>query len=119
MQKRDDIDSAESHIEPIFERVEAYGKVQFELIKFKSMHKGVHVISSFISSIIVYAALTLFIVFASIALSIWLGEIIGHAYWGFGFVALFYGILALILQVFMRKSIKDAFSNALVKQFNS
>ena len=93
----DDERRIESPMDPLFERFEAYAKVQLELIKYKSMHKGVQVISSMIAGFVVFSTLAFFLIFVSIALAIWLGELVGHAYWGFCLLALFYGLIAFIV----------------------
>lgn len=103
-----------SLIEPLFERIENYGKTSAELIKLKVVHKSSHIMSEFIFRAIILLILSLFIVFVTIGLSLWLGEIIGKTYYGFFCISVFYLITGVILQMFMRKSIKKHIANILI-----
>jgi hypothetical protein len=103
-------------IEPLFERAETYGKTSLELIKLKTLNKTTEVLSSGISRGIVVIVISMFLVFSSIGISIWLGDLLGKSYYGFFCVAGFYGILGVVLYAFMHKWIKKWVSNSLILQ---
>lgn len=103
-------------IEPLFERAEAYGKTSLELIKLKALNKTTEVVSSGVSHGIVVIVISLFLIFSSIGVAIWLGDLLGKSYYGFFCVAGFYGILGVVLYFFMHKWIKKRISNSLVLQ---
>lgn len=103
-------------LEPLFEKAEAYGKTSYELFKLKTTEKTVNVLSVFFSRSISILAIYTFIIFVSIGISLWLGDLLGKLYYGFLCVAAFYGITACILFFFMHDQIKKWTGNLLVKQ---
>jgi hypothetical protein len=54
--------------------------------------------------------------FLSLGLAGWLGEILGNAYYGFFVVAAFYGIAGIIIHFFMHKWLKKMVRNNFIKQ---
>ncbi len=107
----------ETIIEPLFERVQEYGKTSYELIKLKTVEKTVGFLSSFLSRAIVMATLSIFLLLFSIGISFWVGELLGKVYYGFLLVAAGYLLLAGVLFFFFRNRLKNSFSNRLVTQF--
>lgn len=103
-------------VEPLFERAEAYGKTSLELIKLKALNKITEVLSSGVSRGIVVIVISMFLVFSSIGLALWLGDLLGKSYYGFFCIAGFYGILGVVLYAFMHKWMKKCVSNSLVSQ---
>jgi hypothetical protein len=103
-------------LEPLFEKAEAYGKTSYELFKLRATEKTVNVLSTFFSRGIAILALYIFIIFFSIAISLWLGDLLGKVYYGFLCVAGFYGIITCIIYFFMHNWIKKITSSAIVKQ---
>jgi hypothetical protein len=103
-------------IEPLFERVEEYGKTSLELIKLKALNKTTEVLSTGVSRGLVIIVLFIFINFASIGAALWLGGLLGKLYYGFFCVAGFYGIIGIVLFVFMHKWIKKCVSDSIVLQ---
>lgn len=104
-----------THImEPLFERVQEYGKTSYELIRLKTLDKAVGFLSTFASRVVVIFVLSLFLLFGSIGLSLWLGELLGKIYFGFFCVAGFYLFLGSVLFFFFKNRIKNYFSNSIV-----
>ena len=101
-------------IEPLIERIENYGETSAELIKLRVIHKSSRVMSEFIFRAIILFVLSLFLIFLTAGLSLWLGELTGKTYYGFLWVSLFYLITGVILYVFMRTSIKKYIANILI-----
>lgn len=103
-------------LEPLFEKAEAYGKTSYDLFKLKATEKTINVLSVFFSRSISILSIYTFVIFVSLGISLWLGDLLGKLYYGFLCVAGFYGIMACVLFFFMHNQIKKWAGNLLVKQ---
>jgi len=103
-------------IESLLERAVEYGKTSFELAKLKALDKTSDVISTLIPHTIVLVFIASFMLFLNLGLAFWLGEILGKTYFGFFVVAAFYGLIGIILRLFMYKWLKKHFCNYIIKQ---
>jgi ABC-type multidrug transport system permease subunit len=103
-------------LESLLERATEYGKTSFELVKLKALDKTSCVISSFASSSVIFILIASFLLFFSLGLSFWLGEILGEVCFGFFVVAVFYIIIGIVLNFFMHKWLKRIFTNYIIKQ---
>jgi len=103
-------------IESLLERTAEYGKTSFELAKLKVLDKTSDVVSSFIPHSVAFVLIASFMLFLSLGLAFWLGEILGKIWFGFFVVAAFYGITAIILYFFMHKWLKKRICNYIIKQ---
>lgn len=105
-----------SIIESLIERTTEYGKTSFELIKLKTLDKASDVVSSFVPNSIVAVFYISLLLFCSLGLAFWLGEIFGAIYYGFFIVAVFYGITGIVIHLFMHKWIKRIVGDNFIKQ---
>jgi hypothetical protein len=103
-------------LEPLFDRAEDYAKTSFELYKLKTISKTAEVVSTFVSRGAVVIVVSMFLVFASIGLALWLGDLFGKTYLGFFCVATFYIVLGYVLYYFLHKSIKRQVSNSIISE---
>lgn len=103
-------------IETLFKRTVEYGETTLELTKLKAVEKVSDIGASLSSIIIAYTVIILFILFASLSLAIWLGEILGKIYLGFFAVAAIYGLLVILIQLFLGKWIKKLIGNYIIKK---
>lgn len=103
-------------IEPLFERVETYGKTSYELIKLKAVDKTSEVVSTIVSRGAVVLMLSMFIVIVNIGIALFLGDILGKSYYGFFCVAGFYAIIGGVLYFFLHNRIKKYVSNSIITQ---
>lgn len=103
-------------IESLFERSAEYGKTSYELIKLKALDSTSDVISSFLPKVVVIVLFGSFMLFVSLGLAFWLGEILGKTFYGFFVVAAFYGIIAIVLNFFMHNWLKKIVSDYIIKQ---
>ncbi len=106
------VDSFES----LLERAAEYGITSYELVKLKTINKTSDVVSSLIPHAVVFLILMSFLLFLSLGVAFWLGEIFGNMFYGFFVVAAFYGIIGLVLHFFMHDQIKKKISDYIVKQ---
>ena len=107
------MEDKKTFIEPLFERVEEYGKTSFELIKLKVLGKVVHAVSTFVSRGIMVLIFLVIMAFSNIGVAFWLGDLLGKLYYGFFCVAAFYVIVWFVL-FFLRKQIKICLSNSII-----
>lgn len=102
-------------ITPIFERLQEYGKTSYELIKLRTVEKTVRFSSNLASRTVVIFVTTMFLMFLSIGLAIWLGQMCGELYLGFLCVAGFYAMIGVVLLFFLKKWMQRKFSNSFVR----
>jgi hypothetical protein len=109
---------AQNIIEPLFEKVEQYGKTSIELLKFKTIEKTGEIGSTFFVKLIVAAVFTVAVVMLNIAASLYLGDLLGKMYFGFLIVSAFYFLLTLVL-ISCRKSLKKHFNTKIINYLMS
>jgi hypothetical protein len=102
-------------IESLLERATEYGKTSFELAKLKALDKTSDVVSSVVTHIIVYVIFASFMLFISLGSAFWLGEVLGATSLGFFAIAAFYGIVAIVIYLFIPK-LKKRMCNYIIKQ---
>lgn len=105
-----------SLFEPVFERIEEYGKTTYELYKLKALDKTASAVSSSIAFSITLASFFFCILILNIGVSIWLGDLLGKSYYGFFCVAAFYGLIGIILYSSKNNWIKKAVSNSIISR---
>jgi hypothetical protein len=105
-----------NHIKPLFEKIGIYGKTNFELYRLKTIRKTAEVISTFVSRGAVVVVLSMFLIFISTGLALWLGDLLGKAYLGFFCVAAFYILLGGVLFYFLHGFIKRKISNSIISE---
>jgi hypothetical protein len=103
-------------IESLLERAIEYGKTSFELAKLKTVDKTSDAVSTILPNVVVFVLIASFLLFVNIGLAFWLGEILGKTYYGFFVVAAFYGILVIVISIFMHKWLKKIIRNYFIKQ---
>jgi hypothetical protein len=109
------MENEKTFIEPLFERIEAYGKTSFELAKLKAVDKGIDIASTFISRGVMAPVFLMAAIFVNIGMALWLGDLLSKIYYGFFCVAGFYFIIGFFLY-FLRKRIKQRVNDLLVLQ---
>ncbi|MDD2307026.1 MAG: hypothetical protein PHP53_20145 [Prolixibacteraceae bacterium] len=105
-----------STIETLLEKATEYGKSSYELAKLKTLDKTSDVVSTLLANSVVWVILSSFMLFLNLGLAFWLGEILGKIYFGFFVVAVFYGILGVLIYLFMHDWIRKVVSNNFIKQ---
>ena len=105
-----------SPIEALFERTEHYVKTSVELYKLKAIDKSADVISTFSARLAIIVFIALFFLIFNIGLSLWIGELLGRAYYGFFIVSGFYALSVILLFIFSDKWIKSPLKNAIIGQ---
>jgi len=101
-------------MEPLFVRVQEYGKTSYELYKLKALEKTAGFLSTVASRTIVMLVFSMFLILVSIGLALWLGDALGKVYYGFFCVAGLYVFIGGVLFLFFRNRMKNAFNNSIV-----
>lgn len=110
------MEDTEYTIESLLGKATEYGKTSFELVKLKVLDKTSDFASSCISRTIIYLLILGFVLFMSIGISFWLGDVLGELYYGFFAVAGFYGLVVVVLRVFMFNWLKRVMGNYFIKK---
>ena len=103
-------------IESLFERVETYSKTTFELSKLKLLETITNVVTILVPRLAVILMISLFALVMNIGIALWLGELLGEAYYGFFIVAGFYLVAGIILHLFLQKWIQRPISELIIRQ---
>ena len=108
--------TSKSLIELLFEKIEEYGKTNYELIKFKLLRATAIIVPSLISKLIVVLVFFFFTLILSIGIAYFLSELLGNLYIGFFIVAIFYLVIGIIFHFYLYKWIKKPIGDSIVKQ---
>ena len=104
-----------NRIELLLASAEQYNKANLELLKLKSIDKTADVASTIFSRALLTLALFIFTIMLTMAISFWLGELLGATYFGFLAVASVYGTIGIILFV-CHTLIKKRMANFIILQ---
>lgn len=113
------MESTYSKIEELAGSVKAYVNGRVELMKLQVADKSSSVISNLVAGMAVAVVFIFFLVFASTALALVLGEWMGKTWAGFLLVAGFYLVLGIIIWTMREKLIRLPVMNAIIKQLFS
>ena len=103
-----------STIEMLFDKAKDYGVTTAKLYKLQAVDKGADIVSSIVSQIAISIVLVFFVLLINIALSLWIGDELGKAYYGFFVMSGFYFLLGLVLYFFKDQLIKTPISNLII-----
>jgi hypothetical protein len=110
------METTANSIESLYERAEAYGKTTYELSKLKLLETSNTVITSLVARLSVILMISMFTFIMTIAIALWLGEILGKAYYGFFIVAGFYLVVGIVLHFFLHSWVEKPISELIIKQ---
>ena len=110
-------DSPVTEVEELFERLETYSKTTFELAKLKSLEVTTGIVTSLVSKLSVGVAIGLFLILINVGLSIYLGGLLGKAYYGFFLVAAIDLLLAILLHLFIHPVISKSLGQSMIRNF--
>ncbi|HYM92551.1 MAG TPA: hypothetical protein VET23_00280 [Chitinophagaceae bacterium] len=109
------MEAKSSLIQPLLERAEAYSKTSIELLKLKSLDKTANVASTLIYRLVSVIVLSLFVFTLTVAIALWIGDLLGKSYYGFLIMASFYGLAGIIL-FFLRSFMKAKVNDSIIRQ---
>jgi len=105
-----------SKAEELVEHLKEYANNRADQIKLSTSEKTAKLFSWLIAVGVIVALVVFFILFAAVALSIFMGEVFGAAYWGFLFTGGVLLLLALLLWMFRAQLLQYPIMNAMIKQ---
>ena len=86
-----------ANIELLYKKAKDYADINIELIKLNSIDKTADVLSSLVSRMVLFMFVVMFVLLVNIALSLYLGEVLGRDYLGYAVVAVFYLLLIIVI----------------------
>jgi ABC-type uncharacterized transport system fused permease/ATPase subunit len=105
-------------METLLQKIAEYGETTCELLKLKTLDKTSDIVSSFLPGAIAILVFMSFMLFLSLGMALWIGEILHRIFYGFFVVAAFYGVIAIVLYLFFRKWLKKLFGDYIVKNMS-
>ena len=103
-----------NHIESIYNKAKKYTETSIELYKLNAIDTTADVVSSLVSRMAFVLVVSMFTLFVNIAISLLIGNLIGHYYLGFLIVSAFYLIIALMIYFFNDSLIKTPITNLVI-----
>jgi len=103
-------------VEELIKSVEEYGKTSLDLMRLQAAQKGSAIMTYMIVSVSVLIPLLMCLTVLNIGVALWLGELLGKAYYGFFVVAGFYFIIGLFLFVTRKQLIEKPVIKMLISQ---
>lgn len=96
------------------DKLEAYIRDRITLVKLQAVEKTSRLVGAFFTIIILGLMIVFILLFLSFTLATFMAAILGSLYWGYGIVALFYIILAIIVIATRKNVIEKVSTNFLV-----
>jgi surface polysaccharide O-acyltransferase-like enzyme len=100
---------------PIIDQLKEYAETRIKLAKYQAVEGGSSIAASIIADVVTVVSMVLAFLFASFTLALFLGSVLGHAWMGFGCVAILYLIIALVIK-FNKRGIERPLTNALIQK---
>lgn len=108
------MDNISTNIELLYEKAKSYAETNVELAKLNAIDKTADIVSALAGKIISVMLLMLFTLFINIAISIYLGQVLGSLYLGFLVVSVFYLIGYFVFNKWQYKIIKEPITNLVI-----
>ena len=105
-----------STIEELIQKLEVYSKTSLTLCKYNALYTSADMFSNLAVKLAIALVVAMFLILVSIGLSLWIGTIIGHSYYGFFIVSTLYLLLALLFYIFQYQWIKKPVSNFIISR---
>lgn len=106
-------------MDSLYEKARDYADTTIELARLKAVRKAAEVSAELLPRLVVFLFLLLFVFCANIALGLWLGALMGAAYYGFLAMAGAYMLLGLIVRFFLRERMGKSMAEAIISKLLS
>src|SRR5690606_34592023 len=100
----------------LVETVEAYGRIEFEIIKLRTVQTATRIIANMAFRLAVFALCFLFLLLLSIGVGLLIGDILGKPHYGLLVISMFYLLLIVVISVFLGSWIRRQVGNAIIKE---
>ncbi|MBL0050029.1 MAG: phage holin family protein [Bacteroidetes bacterium] len=97
-------------------RIKEYTNNRIELLKLSMVEAVAKATASAVSNLMLFTVFSAFFVFASFALALYLGVILGAYYLGFAVMAAFYLLLFLLIMAIRKNQIEKPILNQTIKK---
>ncbi len=105
----------QTKVDELTSSLKQYVSTSAELLKLEAIEQGATISSKLISTLLIGLILLLFVVFASIGLSLFLADFFESYFIGFLIIAGVYLIIGLFLLAFRKRMIEFPFKNHVIK----
>ena len=105
-----------SSVDLLFKKTENYVRSSAELYRLKIIDRSADIISVLTARLAVIVVILLFFLILNIAVALWIGDVLGKAYYGFLIVSAFYAISAVLIHLFRNAWITEPVKNAIITQ---
>jgi len=102
----------------LVEKIERYFSITVELTKLKSLEKSAIIVSFILSRLALILMLSFFILFCSLGLAVYLGELCGKIYYGFFIVSAVFLVLALLVHLVLFKLLLKPVSKVFIEKLS-
>lgn len=109
------MDATQSKLESLIEKAEAYFITSLKLTKLKLTQTVTAAMSVVAFKLILIVMISLLFNVFSIGAGLWLGDVLGKAYFGFFAVSLLYLVLIIVVNIFFQKWIKRVITQSILK----
>jgi len=100
----------------LLDKIEELVRSTIELLKLNVIERSADLISSFVSRLVIIVMASLSILILNVGIALFIGSILGQAFYGFFIVGGLYGFAAILIGIYRHEWLKDPISNYLVKQ---
>jgi hypothetical protein len=104
----------ETPMESLYVQIENYSQTKLQLLRLQSIDLAADFLSTIISALMIVVVVSLFIFIINIAMALWIGVLLGNAYYGFFVVAGFYAIVAVCFYIFRCRLIKYPLNDIII-----
>jgi hypothetical protein len=108
------MDTITTNIELLYKKAKDYADINIELLKLNSIDKTADVLSSLLSRMIIFMFVVMFILLVNIALSLYIGDLLGKDYLGYAVVAALYLLFIIVINYYRDKLIKMPLTNLVI-----
>ena len=110
------MENVATNIELLYEKAKNYTETSIELFRLNAIDKTADVVSSLFTRLILIMVVAMFTLFINIALSLFIGSLLGATYLGFLIVSGIYLVLSIIIYNYNEKLIKIPLTNLVISK---
>jgi hypothetical protein len=108
------MDNIATNMEMLYEKAKDYTETSIELLRLNAIDKTADIVSSLFARLALVMVVAMFTLFINIALSLFIGNLLGEYYLGFLIVSGVYLILSLVIYFYSDKMIKIPLTNLVI-----
>lgn len=110
------MDFIATNIELLYEKTKKYTETSIELFKLNTIDKIADLVSSLFVRLILIMVVAMFTLFLNIALSLFIGTLLGETFLGFLIISGVYLVLYIIMFTYRKKLIKIPINNFVISK---